>query len=166
MNYDVKINRQGLSALFDLKGESKALKAWAGKCLPDLPDAHNRLTTSDGASLYHIGRNHWILHAKIEREDTLSKSLKPEAAPADVSIVRISDMLTFFDITGPDAAEIMSIACPLDLHPVAFGDTAVTFTEAFGLKALLRRVGDGFEFAVEQSFGNLIADYLARATAA
>lgn len=166
MSYDVKINRQGFSALFDLKGEPKALRAWAGKCLPDLPDAPNQLTTSDGASLYHIGRNHWILHAKIEQEDAFSKALKPEAAPAYISIVRISDMLTFFDITGPDAAQILSIACPLDLHPLAFGDTAVTFTEAFGFKALLRRVEGGFEFAVEQSFGNLIADYLARATAA
>lgn len=79
--------------------------------------------------------------------------------------MRVSDTLTFFDITGPDAGEIMSIACPLDLHHTVFGDLDVTFTEVFGLKALLLRAIGGFEFAVEQSFGDMIADYLARATA-
>ncbi len=166
MTYDVKINRQEISALFDLKGDPDALRRWAGRNLPEFPDAPNRQSASHGTSLYYVGRNHWILRAEIAREESLSEALKPEAAPADVSIVRTSDTLTFFDVTGPDAAEIMAIACPLDLHPATFGDTAVTFTEVFGLKALLCRVANGFEFAVEQSFGNMISDYLARATTA
>lgn len=166
MSYEVSINRQDISALFDLKGNQDALRRWAGDSLPAFPDAANRLTASDGAELYRVGRNHWILRAEIDREKALSKALKPDTAPADVSIVLISDTLTFFAVTGPDAATIMSIACPLDLHPAAFGETAVTFTELFGLKALLRRLPDGFEFAVDQSFGNMTADYLARATAA
>ncbi|MCV2866352.1 sarcosine oxidase subunit gamma [Defluviimonas sp. WL0075] len=161
----MKIHRQEISALFDLKGDPDALRQWAGRILPAFPDAPNRKSVSDRDSLYHIGRNHWILRAEIEREEPLSAALKPDAAPADISIVRISDTLTFFDVTGPDAAQIMAIACPLDLHPATFGDTAVTFTEVFGLKALLCRVADGFEFAVEQSFGNMVSDYLARATA-
>nr|WP_306266428.1 hypothetical protein [Pararhizobium sp. IMCC3301] len=165
MSYDVHINRQDISALFDLKGDQEALERWAGQSLPAFPDAANRLTRSEHASLYCVGRNHWIVRAELEHEEALLAALKPDAAPADVSVVLISDTLTFFDVTGPDAAAIMSIACPLDLHPAAFGETTVTFTEMFGLKALVLRLADGFEFAVDQSFGNMITDYLARATA-
>ena len=165
MSYDVKINRQGPSALFDLKGERAAVAQWASAGLPAFPAEANRMTTAGDVSLYHIGRNHWLLRADIDREDNLLSALDPGAAPADVSIVQVSDTLTFFDVTGPDAYQIMAIACPLDLHPSVFDETSVTFTEAFGLKALVRRVDDGFEFAVERSFGDMVADYLTRACA-
>ena len=166
MSYDVHINRQDISALFDLKGDQDALRRWCGQSLPEFPDAANRLSSSEGATLYSIGRNHWILRAEFQREEALLAALKPDSAPADISIVRISDTLTFFGVTGPDCADIMSIACPLDLHPAVFGETTASFTEVFGLKALVRRLPGGFEFAVEQSFGDMIADYLARASGA
>lgn len=165
MRYDVHVNRQEISALFDLKGDQTALEEWAGKHLPPFPRSHNQFTAADGKELLHIGRKHWILRTEIEREEECQADLKPSEAPPPISIVRISDTLTFFAVTGPDAVEVMSIACPLDLHPAAFGDRDVTFTEVFGLKALVRRVVQGFEFAVEQSFGDMISDYLSRATA-
>lgn len=165
MSYNVNITRQGISALFDLKGDRDALGEWARNCLPDFPTAPNSLTRANGISLLHIGRNHWVARAGIDRENKLSSALEPEAAPPDISIVRISDTLAFFDITGPDAAAVMAMACPLDLHPAGFGDNVVTFTEVFGLKALLLRVKDGFEFGVEQSFADMIAESLRRATA-
>lgn len=164
MSYDVHINRQEISALFDLKGDPSVLAVWAGNGVPPLPEGHNRLVTVDGKHVFHIGRNHWLLRTRIDREEACLAALRPSEAPPEISIVRVSDTLTFFDITGPDAGEIMSIACPLDLHHTVFGDLDVAFTEVFGLKALLLRTIGGFEFAVEQSFGDMIADYLARAT--
>jgi sarcosine oxidase subunit gamma len=71
----------------------------------------------------------------------------------DVTINR-QDISALFDLKGDD------------LHPSAFSDTAVTFTEVFGFKALFHRAAGGFEFAVDQSFGAMVLDYLARATAA
>ncbi len=165
MSYDVKIAREGLSALFDLKGSSTAIKAWVGDALPKLPERPNTRTARDTVELYYIGQNHWIARAPLDREAALGAQLGPADCPADISIVRVSDTLTFFRITGPQAAEVMAIACPLDLHDTAFGPDAVTYSELFGLKALVMRCEGGFEFAVEQSFGDMIEDYLARATA-
>ncbi|WP_166417169.1 aminomethyltransferase family protein [Cochlodiniinecator piscidefendens] len=165
MGYNVTINRQGLSALFDLKGKKGAMSDHAGGILPVFPDQHNTYTQSAGSTLFHIGRNHWILRGDISAEDTLISTLKPDQAPSDVSIVQVSDTLTFFSVVGADAAQVMSIACPLDLHSSVFGADAVTYTEVFGLKALVLRQEGGFEFAVEQSFGDLIQDYLDRAIA-
>ncbi len=165
MGYNVTINRQSPSALFDLKGEASAVAKWAGSALPKFPKTPNRLTSKENIALYYIGLDHWIVRGLLDDEVKLTASLRPDDAPADVSVVRVSDTLTFFDITGQDAEQVMSIACPLDLHSSSFADDAVSFTECFGMKALVLRTKGGFELAVEQSFGDMLADYLARATA-
>ena len=165
MGYDVTFERQKISALFDLKGKADGMADWAGAHLPAFPEQPNTFTDKDGMTLCFIGRDHWILRADIDREKALLGTLKPEDAPPELSIVRVSDTMTFFRVIGPDAAQIMAIASPLDLHPSVFLDHAITFTEVFHLKALVRRVDGGFEFAIEQSFANLVEDYLSRATA-
>ena len=109
MSYTVRINRQEISTLFDLKGDRNALMAWAGNSLPPLLEGHNRLAAADGNQVFHIGRNHWILRTGIDREKACLAALKPSAAPPEISIVRVSDTLTFFDVTGPDAAEIIQV---------------------------------------------------------
>jgi heterotetrameric sarcosine oxidase gamma subunit len=165
MRYDVTINRLGISALFDIRGRAEALVGWAGIHLPALPDAANSYTTRAGCTLALIGPDHWILRAGLEQETALAAALNPSGAPADVSIVVVSDTLTFFTITGPDAARIMAIICPLDLHSSVFSNAAITYCEVLGLKALVTRTAGGFEIAVEQSFGDFVADCLACATA-
>jgi len=165
MSYDVTLQRCGLNALFDLKGDAAAVQSWAGEALPALPDQPNHRTRKEDSDLYYIGRDHWLMRAPLEQEEALEARLKPTDCPADISIVRISDTTPFFRLTGPDAAQIMSIACPLDLHESVFGPDAVTNTEIFGLKGMVMWYQDGFEFAVEQSFGDMVDEYLARATA-
>ena len=76
-----------------------------------------------------------------------------------------TDTLTFFSLSGEDASDIMSIATSMDLNPGIFGDDNATFSEVFGLKALISREENGFQFAVDQSFGNMVSDYLERTLA-
>ena len=75
----------------------------------------------------------------------------------------MSDTLTFFRVTGPEAAEVLSIGCPMDLHPDAFAADGARYTEFFGLKAFVARSDDGFDLAVDQSYGVMTRDYLLRA---
>ena len=164
MPYDAKIDRLAPFALFDLKGPQDALAAWA-PILSDLPQSPNIFRRDGDAELCHIGPNRWILRAPLDQEDGLEASLRPTESPPEISIVRVSDTLTFFRITGPDAGQVLSIGCPLDIHEQVFGPHAITYTEFFGVKALVLRCDGGFDCAVEQSFGDMIADYLARAMA-
>ncbi|CAN0604777.1 unnamed protein product [Ectocarpus sp. 12 AP-2014] len=164
MPYSATITRLPTFALFDLKGAPETLAAWAPS-LPVSPKAPNTLTRHEGRELCFIGPNRHLLRADITEEDTLMETLRPSEAPPEISIVRVSDTLTFFRITGADAAQIMAIGCPLDTHETIFGEDAVSYTEFFGIRALLLRCEDGFDCAVELSFGDMIADYLARAMA-
>jgi len=165
MPYDATIDRLPIFALFDLKGAQADMSDWGGDVLPEFPETPNTARSDGGTTLLFIGQNRWLVRADIAHEAALETALRPAAAPPDISIVRVSDTLTFFRITGPDAAQLMSIGCPLDLHPEFFCPDAVSYTEFFGLKALVLGCANGFEVGVEQSFANLMADYLARAMA-
>ncbi len=164
MPYDVIIDRLPIFALFDLKGRREDLAKWAPS-LPDFPGKPNTMTRTEKTALFFIGPDRWLLRAEIELEDALVRALRPSEAPADISIVTVSDTMTFFRITGPDAGAVVSIGCPLDTHPDTFGPDAVTYSEFFGLRSLILRCDGGFDCAVEQSFGDMVADHLTRAIA-
>jgi sarcosine oxidase subunit gamma len=101
----------------------------------------------------------------LENETALIADLRPTKAPSNISIVQVSDFYTRFTVTGPDAPEVMAVASPLDIHSSVFSDNAFTFTEIFTLKGLLWRCPGGFEFAIEQSYGDMVEDYLNRTLA-
>jgi heterotetrameric sarcosine oxidase gamma subunit len=164
MTYDVQIDRLPIYALFDLKGPQKELRTWTKGALK-FPDAPNTLSRRGSVVLCHLGPKRWLLRDDLRNETSHSETLKPDEATTNISIVRVSDTQTFFSITGPDALEVMSIGCTLDLHPSVFGPDTVSYTEFFGIKALVLRCDGGFECAVEQSYGNMIEDFLTRAIA-
>ena len=162
MGYNANILRQKTDALFDIKGVQSKVEKFVGALLPTFPKSVNTASVKDDISLLHIGRNHWLLRAPLDRETALEEILRPTNAPADLSIIRVSDTLSFFLVMGPDADQVINIASPLDIHPQAFPETGATFTEIFGLKGLIIRQKGGFLMAVEQSYGDMIDDYLSR----
>lgn len=158
--YDVAIESLPMQAVIDLKGEAAALADWCGEVLPPFPARPNSLTRAAGRTLLHIGPDHWLLLADLVEEDGLIAALRPEAAPPQVSVVPVSDSLSHFAVTGPDAAEVMAVATPLDLHPTVFAEDAASFTEAFGVRALVRRHPGGFMLSVDRSFAPMILQAL------
>ena len=164
MGYDVNIQRLELNAVIDLQGSVKAIKNWVKSGLPPFPDKPNCASDSDGLALYWIAPERWLLRSKIENEDRMLEITMPASAPVDISVVQVSDAFSFFRITGSDAGEIISTACPLDHHLSAFPQNGVSYTSVFGIKGLLIRTENGFEIAVESSFADMTADYLERAT--
>lgn len=158
--YDVAIESLPMQAVIDLKGKPDALAAWCGDVLPPFPARPNSLTRAAGRTLLHIGPGHWLLLADLVEEDGMIAALRPEAAPPRVSVVPVSDSLSHLAVTGPDAAEVMAVATPLDLHPTVFAEDAASFTEAFGIRALVRRRPGGFVLSVDRSFAPMILQAL------
>ena len=149
MGYAASFERLPISTLFDLKGPEEALSEWIGAgTVPEFPTVPNRLSRANGMWIGHVGPLNWLFGAGLDREDDLVAALRPHEAPADVSIVRISDAMTSFRIIGNDAAHVMAIGCSLDLHERAFAEDAITFSEFFRQKALVRRCEGGFDVSV------------------
>ncbi len=105
---------------------------------------------------------HWMLIATpSETPDLMSRLCVPPLG-ADTLIVDVGDGWAHFRVAGAEAGELLAIASPLDTHPRAFAADGATFTEAFGLRALLMRDADGFQIAFERSHAPMVADWFAR----
>jgi len=166
MGYDVKIQRLALNAMIDLQGDAEAIKNWIkDDDLPEFPNKPNTSITNQQFKIYWVGIEHWLMRSEIELEDHLLEMTNPSAAPIEISVVQVSDAFKFFEVSGPDAAEIISIASPINHHLTAFPENGVSFTNIFGIKGLLIRVNNGFEIAVESSYADLMADFLQKANA-
>lgn len=165
MTYDVDIERLEMSALFDLQGEASAVAEWVGEKLPSMPDRPNTASQTTDISLYWIAAERWLVRADIAQEEKLIELLRPDNAPDELSIVLISDSVKFFQITGPNADDMIAIASSIDHHLSAFPANGVSYTDIFGVKGLLVRIEHGYQFAVESSFVDMIEDYFSRANA-
>jgi sarcosine oxidase subunit gamma len=164
MGYNVQVQRSQLNAVLDLQGSAQAIGSWVKTGLPPFPETPNSASTSDGLSLYWIAPERFLLRSEIENEARMLEITQLASAPVDISVVLVSDSFRFFKITGADAGEIVSTACSMDHHLCGFPQNGVSYTNIFGIKGLLIRIEEGFEIAVESSFADMIADYLARAT--
>lgn len=164
MPYDVIITRLPLRTLFDLKGTATALAAWCGTALPPFPDRPNSRTEAAGRGLHWAGPDRWLLMAPLAEEAVLAAALRAEEAPDDISVTLVSDTLTFFAVTGPDATEVMAVVTPLDLHPDTFPQDGAAWTEALGIRSAIRRIADGYEIAVDRSYADWFEESLRRAS--
>lgn len=164
MAYDATAKRIGIRAVFDLKGSREDVSDWAGAALPKFPEEPNTRSEEGGCELMWTGREHWLFCAPLERESELLGLLKPDEAPASVSVALVSDVYEFFRLEGPDASAVVSVASPLDYR--ALPSNAATFTAAFGQKALFIPRGDAFEIAVENSYAAMFEGCFAAAVGA
>ena len=99
MSYNVKIVRENLSALFDLKGEKSEMREYLQNFYGPIPLTPNTCNSNGAWKLMYVGPKHWILKAPIDDEEKLVSLLRPDNAPKSLSIVLISDTLTFFSLS-------------------------------------------------------------------
>ena len=162
MIYDVCIEALELFCVFDLKGTRTDVATRVAPLRLELPNSPNTATRSNDVTLCWVGPTQWILRASLTAENRLLPQLQPDVSEGMTSAVEISDTLQFFSVRGNEADSVLAVCCPLDLHGTAFPSDAATFTELLGIKALLLRVVDGFEFAVDRSYGDFVDDNLHR----
>ena len=159
MSYQATIEKQKLSAIFDIKGDAGAVSQRISHLGLNLPKDANTASTSNGQHLCWIGINHWILLAPIDQESQLLDSLTPNDPSPDCRIVHVSDAYNIFTVVGKQADEILAIASPLDTRQTKFADDGATYNEFFGIRALVVRQSDGYIIAVERSYADMITAY-------
>jgi len=162
MGYQISIERQTLRAVFDIKGVENAVASRLSGLGLALPSEKNSISKANDITLCWIGKDHWLVLAPVEMETQLQTSLTPDDPALDCRVVLVSDVYAFFGITGPQANDIMAIASPLDTRLKTFPENGATFSELFGIRALILRQPNGFTVAVERSYADMIAAYFSK----
>lgn len=163
MNYQATITVTDLHAMLDLKGDRVFLQAWPALAELAFPTTNNTFDARASKYVYWIGKQHWLVRAPLEQEQALYSIAKSAETIDEISATIVSDAMSFYRIVGVDADQVMSIASPLDIHPSVFPKNGVTYTEAFGIKALVVRCEGGFEIGVDRSYFDMIGDCFGRA---
>lgn len=162
MGYDVSIERTGLRCVLDVKGVAAAAADRLKRAGLPMPKTPNSSAAAEGRRVCRVGPEHWLVVAPAGDEEALLGALAPGDPDPDCRVVHASDAYEFFAVTGADAMEIMAVASPLDTRPGAFAADGAGFAEFLGIKALVMREAEGFAVAVERSYGDMVAEYLAR----
>ena len=159
MAYQATIEKQGLSTIFDIKGDASAVAKRLSQLGLTLPASANMSIEKDGQHLCWIGETHWLLLAPVEKEAQLLDSLAPHDPALDCRIVLVSDAYSFFSVRGDQADDILAIASPLDIRRINFPDNAASYTELFGIRGLVLRRQNGYSVAVERSYADMVSVY-------
>ena len=159
MAYQATIEKQGLSTIFDIKGDASAVAKRLSQLGLTLPASANMSIEKDGQHLCWIGETHWLLLAPVEKEAQLLDSLALHDPALDCRIVLVSDAYSFFSVRGDQADDILAIASPLDIRRINFPDNAASYTELFGIRGLVLRRQNGYSVAVERSYADMVSVY-------
>jgi sarcosine oxidase subunit gamma len=165
MSYEVEIHARPPESLFDLRGEESTAAACLGAAGLTLPDGPNR-ASGDGETLAcWVGPKHWLLLAPLEREDELDASFNELVAGHLASATRLTDAYAGFEISGPDADQVLAQGCALDLRPRQAPPGLATFTELFGARGLLYKPAEPsrYRLYVDRSLGHYVGQWLHRA---
>ena len=159
MGYQATIKKQGLLAIFDIKGDASAVAKRLSKLGFSLPKNKNTAAEKNGQHLCWIGETQWLLLAPAEKEAQLLDSLVPHDPALDCRVVLVSDAYSFFSVRGNQADDILAIASPLDIRRINFPDNAASYTELFGIRGLVLRRQNGYSIAVERSYADMVSVY-------
>jgi len=164
MAYEVTIARAGIEAMLDLRGPPEKI----AQCLADLslapPTLANSALVHGESVVLWVGPRRWLISAPLSREAELQQLAERAPDEVEISVILISDYYSRFDLDGRQVRDVLAQATPLDLRPAVFGPGTASFSEFFGIGALLYcTAATSCRVYVERSYGDFIHARLRRA---
>ena len=139
-------------------GFSQAITAVTGIALPEHP---NTCVSSEHCRAAWLGPDEWLL---IGSSDVCSAvPLVDRLEPMHYALTDLSGGQTILRVGGENWRDVLSSACPFDLHPRVFGEGACTQTMIAHTNVLLIPVRDpGRDEALDIVVRRSFADHLTR----
>lgn len=147
-----KINLRG-------KADSAAVKAAVGVELPGEP---NTVAEGNNIAALWLGPAEWLLVGPAGAEKAINEALVEGLEGASVGIVDVTEGRTVIRIAGPMARDVLSMGCPLDLHPRVFGAGRCAQSFIVRSTVILHQVDDAptFDVFVERSQSDYLFQWL------
>lgn len=126
-----------------------------GPALPDMVGAVSG--EPDGRQALRLGPDEWWLTDAADDAGPLVEALERALAGRFASVVDTSDNWFALEVSGPRTLDLLAKACPLDLHPRAFGPGRCAQSLLAKAPATLQQLDESprFRLHVRRSF----ADY-------
>ena len=126
------------------------------------PIKPNTRHMGDTTTVFWLGPDEWLCHGGLLQTPTLVADLRSRLAGIHSAVVEVSDYYTVLRLDGSGSADLLSRACPLDLHPSVFNKGACAQTRFGHASILLHKISNApsFEIQVRWSFAEYVWDYL------
>ena len=125
-----------------------------------LPTDRNTVVRSGDILVLWLGPDEWLILGPVDAETALADRIRSAVAGRHAAVVDVTDNSTMLQVTGPNAADVIAKACPIDLHARVFEENAVAQTYLAHVDVTIWRTAecDGFCLLLRRSF----ADHLWR----
>jgi len=166
MRYAAVIRRLGPAAVFEARGEARALEAAMTMASLVLPGEHSRFALRQGdVRVLRLGPRRAMVWAPAAREEALERSLRGAFAATEAAVVaNLSDLHAGFEITGPGAVDVLKQGVALDLRAHACPVGFASGTEAWGIGIVLARTdAQTFAVLVDRALAGYLEGWLATA---
>lgn len=162
MAYDVKIRILEPFGLLNLRADSSAqpsIEATLGCALPREPNSrsgYNELL------VLWLGPDEWLIRTSDNAEIAWATQLRRAAAETHCAVTPVSDAYTAFEISGPEACEVLRQGTGIDLHPRSFGLSRSARTRFAKTRALLYQAGTepSYHVYVSRSYTDYVMKWL------
>jgi sarcosine oxidase subunit gamma len=111
-----------------LRADESVATAAADTLGSPLPDRPNRAAGGDDARSLRLGPDEYLLVLPDAHKAAIVERLADALAGRHHALVDVSARLIVLDLTGAAVRDTLAAACPLDLHPAAFGADQATRT--------------------------------------
>ncbi|SMX48741.1 sarcosine oxidase subunit gamma [Maliponia aquimaris] len=130
---------------------------------PTLPAKIGQGAQNGDRAAWCIGPDEWLLHAAEADQQAIVAAFDKVREKTPHSLVVISDRELTIGITGPAAADLLSVACPVDLSRIPVGGAKRTLFD-YAQVVLIRDSEDAFRLEVWRSFAPHVLGLLQVAT--
>jgi sarcosine oxidase subunit gamma len=128
------------------------------------PADPNTVAPSPDRDIFWLGPDEWLVVGHAGSAEALVAELETMLGDVHHSVVDVSANRTAIELAGPSRHELLSSACPIDLHPRSWGDGRCAQT-VFGAAQILLQEREGTtRVFVRPSFAGYVVDLLVAAS--
>ena len=128
------------------------------------PAEPNTVAPSPDRDILWLGPDEWLVVGHTGTAKALVAELETTLGGVHHSVVDVSANRTVIELAGPSRHELLSSACPIDLHPRSWGDGRCAQT-VFGAAQILLQEREGTtRVFVRPSFVGYVVDLLLAAS--
>jgi sarcosine oxidase, subunit gamma len=127
------------------------------------PTRPNTATSSSDRDVLWLGPDGWLVVSEPGTADAIAAELAAALGGLHHSLVDVSANRAVFELAGPSRHELLSSACPIDLHPRSWRDGRCAQTVFGAAQIVLQEREEATRLFVRPSFADYVIDLLVAA---